>query len=387
MVPCLEERRRVEQIPLPRRQEDDLRRRRLQDLECLELEVAVGERARPQALCGRLPARPLDLLLRLGLGLRHLLLRGESVLRRHLLALDRRRELLRKLEVVDQEVDDVDRELVELLVEPLLDLLADLLPVRCNRDALELDGLVLEDLKDPRRDDLAEEARADLGVQLLDRLVRDLIVERDNRVDGLGLLADRRAAADPALDRGRLAIVHLELDALDLRRDLLRGLPGRDRLEPRVALADDLAELADDEHVTGVDGVEGTPGAPAADHDDHREQRRQDPRGALVALPLPSKTDTVDDRHDGDDRDDRRDDQIAHSGGGISRLERDSSRARRPLRAFAIARARKAVIAIELATIPRMTSTFSTCGSPGGGFASLACELQARLGRRERACP
>ena len=40
-------------------------------------------------------------------------------------------------------------------------------------------------------------------------------------------------------------------------------------------------------------------------------------------------------------------------------MERDSSRARRPLRAFAIARARKAVIAIELATIPRMTSTFS----------------------------
>ena len=105
-----------------------------------------------------------------------------------------------EVEVVDQEVDDVDREVLELPVELRLDLLADLLAVRRDLDALELDGLVLEHLEDARRDDLLEELRADLGVELLDRLVADAVVERDDGVDGLRLLADRRTAADRVLD-------------------------------------------------------------------------------------------------------------------------------------------------------------------------------------------
>ena len=88
--PCrLEEGRRVEQVALARGQEDDLRRRLLEDLERLELEVAVGERVRAQPLRLRLAAGALDLLLRLGLRLLDLLPGGERVLRRHLLALDR----------------------------------------------------------------------------------------------------------------------------------------------------------------------------------------------------------------------------------------------------------------------------------------------------------
>src|SRR5688500_3903308 len=83
----LQERRRIEQVALAGRQEDDLRRGLLEDLQRLELEVAVGQRARAEPLRLRLAARPLDLLLRLGLGLLDLLLRRERVLRRDLLAL------------------------------------------------------------------------------------------------------------------------------------------------------------------------------------------------------------------------------------------------------------------------------------------------------------
>ena len=85
----LEEGRRVEQVALAGRQEDDLRRRLLEDLQRLELEVAVGQRARAEPLRLRLAARALDLLLRLGLRLLDLLARGERVLGRDLLALDR----------------------------------------------------------------------------------------------------------------------------------------------------------------------------------------------------------------------------------------------------------------------------------------------------------
>ncbi len=357
----LEEGRRVEQVALPGGQEDDLRRRFLQDLQRLELEVAVGQRARAQPLRLRLAARPLDLLLRLGLRLLDLLPGRERVLRRDLLALDRLRELLREVEVVDQEVDDVDREALELPVELELHRLADLLPVRRDGNALELDGLVLEDLEDARRDHLVEVGRADVREELLHRLVADAVVERDDGVDRLRLLADRRPAADRTLRRP--AVVHLEALALDLGRHLLGVLPRRDRLEAVTALADDLAELAHDEHVAGVHRVEGAEGAPAADDDDDRERGGEDPGRALVRLALATKADPVHDRDDGDEDHDRRDDQIAHSGGRISRRLcescRDSSRARLPLRTFAIARARKAVIAIELATMPRMISTLS----------------------------
>ena len=108
----------------------------------------------------------------------------------------------------------------ELAVELELHRLADLLAVRRDRDALELDRLVLEDLEDARRDDLVEVGRADVRVELLHRLVADAVVERDDGVDRLRLLADRRAARDRALG-GAGAVVHLEALALDLRRHLL----------------------------------------------------------------------------------------------------------------------------------------------------------------------